>query len=65
MSVPKSEVGYTSATTGRGDHEVHKEHVVALAPKKLLTYVELLAQCPHSTDPHYTIDTQTYEGLYS
>jgi hypothetical protein len=27
------EVGYTSATTGKGDHEVHKEHVVALAKK--------------------------------
>jgi hypothetical protein len=23
MGVPASEVGYTSATTGRGDHEVH------------------------------------------
>jgi hypothetical protein len=31
MGVPTSEVGYTSATTGRGDHEVHKGHVVALA----------------------------------
>jgi hypothetical protein len=30
MSVPTSEVGYTSATTGRGDHKVHKGHVVAL-----------------------------------
>jgi hypothetical protein len=30
MGVPTLEVGYTSATTGRGDHEVHKEHVVAL-----------------------------------
>jgi hypothetical protein len=30
MSVPTSEVGYTSATTGRGDHEVHMGHVVAL-----------------------------------
>jgi hypothetical protein len=28
MGVPTSEVGYTSATTGRGDHEVHKGHVV-------------------------------------
>jgi hypothetical protein len=28
--VPISEVGYTSATTGRGDHEVHKGHVVTL-----------------------------------
>jgi hypothetical protein len=33
MGVPTSEVGYTSATTGRGDHEVHKGHVVALAIK--------------------------------
>jgi hypothetical protein len=30
MGVPASEVGYTSATTGRGDHDVHKGHVVAL-----------------------------------
>jgi hypothetical protein len=30
MGVPTSEVGYTSATTGRGDHEVRKGHVVAL-----------------------------------
>jgi hypothetical protein len=33
MGVPTSEVGYTSATTGRGDHEVHNGHVVALAKK--------------------------------
>jgi hypothetical protein len=33
MGVPTSEVGYTSATTGRGDHEVHKGHVVALVKK--------------------------------
>jgi hypothetical protein len=33
MSVTTSEVGYTSATTGRGDHEVHKGHVVALEEK--------------------------------
>jgi hypothetical protein len=30
MGLPTSEVGYTSATTGRGDHEAHKGHVVAL-----------------------------------
>jgi hypothetical protein len=30
MGVPTSGVYYTSATTGRGDHEVHKVHVVAL-----------------------------------
>jgi hypothetical protein len=28
-----SEVGYTSATTGREDHEVYKGNVVALAQK--------------------------------
>jgi hypothetical protein len=33
MGVPNLEVGYTSATTGRGDHEVHKGHVVALEEK--------------------------------
>jgi hypothetical protein len=30
MGVPTLEVGYTSATTGRGDHEVSKGHVAAL-----------------------------------
>jgi hypothetical protein len=30
MGVPTLEVGYTSTTTERGDHEVHKGHVVAL-----------------------------------
>jgi hypothetical protein len=38
MGVPTSEVGYTSATTGRGDHEVQKGPVVALGRKKLQTY---------------------------
>jgi hypothetical protein len=35
MGVPTSEVGYTSATAGRGEHEVHKGHVVALAKENL------------------------------
>jgi hypothetical protein len=30
MGVPTSEVGYTSAATGRGDHQVQDGHVVAL-----------------------------------
>jgi hypothetical protein len=34
MGVPTLEVGYTSATTGRGDHEVHKGHVVVLGERK-------------------------------
>jgi hypothetical protein len=33
MGVPTSDVGYTSFTTGREDHEVHKGHVVALEKK--------------------------------
>jgi hypothetical protein len=37
MGVPTSEVGYTSATTRRGDHEVHKGQVVALGGKKKFT----------------------------
>jgi hypothetical protein len=39
MGVPTSDVGYTSATTGRGDHEVHKGHVVAL---KIYIYIAML-----------------------
>jgi hypothetical protein len=30
MGVPTWEVGYTSATTGMGDHKVHKGHSVAM-----------------------------------
>jgi hypothetical protein len=33
MGVPTSEVGYTWATTGREDHEVHTGQVVALEKK--------------------------------
>jgi hypothetical protein len=39
MDVPTSEVGYTSATTGRGDRKVQKGHVVVLAKKKVLLRV--------------------------
>jgi hypothetical protein len=35
MGFPPSEVDYTSATTGRGDHEVHKGHVMALKEKRV------------------------------
>jgi len=34
MGVPNSEVGYTSATARRGDHESSYEHAVALERKK-------------------------------
>jgi hypothetical protein len=37
MGVPTSEVGYTSATTRRGGHEIHKGHVVAMRDKGIGT----------------------------
>jgi hypothetical protein len=36
MGIPTSEVGYTSATTGREDHEIHKGYVVALVKKNAI-----------------------------
>jgi hypothetical protein len=36
MGVPTSEVGYTSATTGRGNHEVQDGHLVALDLKSMV-----------------------------
>jgi hypothetical protein len=41
MGIPTSEVGYTSATTGRGDDEVHDGHVVALDLKKILIFLSV------------------------
>jgi hypothetical protein len=34
MGAPPPDVGYTSATTWRGDHEVHKGYVVAFGKKE-------------------------------
>jgi hypothetical protein len=44
MGVPTLEVGYTSATTGRGDHEVHKGHVVALGERNLIIILEIISK---------------------
>jgi hypothetical protein len=43
MGVPTSEVGYTSATTERGDHEVHKGHVVAMEKNNTFNSFILMA----------------------
>jgi hypothetical protein len=40
MGVPASDVGYTSTTTRRGDHEVHKGHVVDKKEKRKNSEVE-------------------------
>jgi hypothetical protein len=34
MCILTSEVSYTSATTGRGDHEVYKGHLVVLGKER-------------------------------
>jgi hypothetical protein len=39
MGVPTSEFGYTSATAGRGDREVHKGHVVALGEMVIIIII--------------------------
>jgi hypothetical protein len=45
MGVPTSEVGYTSATTGRGDHEVHKGHLVVLAKIIKIIHLSVTHNC--------------------
>jgi hypothetical protein len=52
MGVPTLEVGYTSATTGRGDHEVHKGHVVALGNKII-----------HKKQLHVSVLTKSVDGF--
>jgi hypothetical protein len=42
MGVPTSEVGYTSVTTGRGDYEVHKGHVVALGMMMMMMMIIII-----------------------
>jgi hypothetical protein len=42
MGIPILEVGYASATTRRGDHEVHKGHVGALEREKKQSPLVLL-----------------------
>jgi uncharacterized cupin superfamily protein len=54
MGVPTSEVGYTSATAGRGDREVHKGHVVVLG-KKIKGNFEI-GDPTRKKSKHYMID---------
>jgi hypothetical protein len=42
MGVPTSEVGYTSATTRRGDHKVPKGHVVGERKKEKHCYLLMI-----------------------
>jgi hypothetical protein len=58
MGVPTSEVGYTSATTGRVDQEVHKGHVVALAQKRIRRQI----QTPKPID--YFLQFHIYKNLH-
>jgi hypothetical protein len=65
MGVPASEVDYTSATTGRGDHEVHKGHVVALAPKKFVSFVWLSEKMFYSYIINRLVFVTEMESVYS
>jgi hypothetical protein len=47
MGAPTSEVGYTSATTGSGGHEVHKGHVVALENKNTWRFLVFFPDIRH------------------
>jgi hypothetical protein len=58
MGVSTLEVGYTSATTGRGDHEVHNGHVVALGGKK-----KQISEYGHTHYPLQKIYTASYTLL--
>jgi hypothetical protein len=60
MDVPTLEFGYTSATTGRGDREVHKGHVVALGEKSSEIIVFPHFNAFHSDTPfHASFDFTT------
>ena len=52
MGAPTSEVGYTSATARRGDHESSYEHVVALEKKKYAKPERMHVQNTYSTSIH-------------
>jgi hypothetical protein len=57
MGIPTSEVRYTSATTGRGVHEVHKRHVVALERNKNISVSLIILNLPsHITTGIYSVE---------
>jgi hypothetical protein len=60
MGVPTLEVSYTSATTGRGDHEVHKGHVVALGEEKQALRV---SQYSETNVMHFLFNLLRIKGL--
>jgi hypothetical protein len=41
MGVPNSEVGYTLATAGKGDNEVHDRHMVTLDDIYIYVYATI------------------------
>jgi hypothetical protein len=66
MGVPTSEVGYTSATTGRGDHEVYEGHVVALGKKvwqiiRFLNDTDSVESCNEITGCQFTANIQGFK----
>jgi hypothetical protein len=67
MGVPTSEVGYSSAITGRGEHKVHKGHVMALPPppqKKKIIYIKLQLGWHLVAAVQHTFTQNTENGIY-
>jgi hypothetical protein len=63
MGVPVLEVSYTSATTGRGDQEVHKGHVVALGKKILFVWLSAWGGGPTSMTVRAHLTSQALQLL--
>ena len=72
MGAPTSEVGYTSATARRGDHESSYEHVVALEKKRKNVRIVRLCTIKVASSPgdkpgklrtRYMQYTRTYTSL--
>jgi hypothetical protein len=63
MVVPASEVGYTSATTGRGDHEVHKGRGGIGGEKKTnkrLYHIHYTPVKQYKPDAHIQVGQQSF-----
>jgi hypothetical protein len=65
MGVPALEVGYTSATTGRGEHEVHNGHWKKIFFFKISPFSELHSSVPLKLTSANVISSSViwYQGL--
>jgi hypothetical protein len=64
MGVATSEVGYTSATTGTGDHEVYEGLVMAMGEKHLFKIGVRLGECLKPRPGRFYHGKGTWQPLY-